>query len=113
MTNLCQWRITKAPLTPANDEVLEGGVLDAVETEDAALNTDVGVYGLNQQEGESGQLKEVKHQLARCAQHLHINITDLSLAGAATSMIFVATKHVFCRDKSMLVATNIFLSPKN
>ena len=63
--------------------------------------------GLNQQEGESGQLKEVKHQLARCAQHLHINTTDLSLAGAATSMIFVATKHIFCRDKSMLVATNV------
>ena len=27
------------------------------------------------------------------------------MAGAATSVIFVATKHVFCRDKSMLVAT--------
>ena len=26
----------------------------------------------------------------------------LSLAGAATSIIFVATKHVFCRDESML-----------
>ena len=31
----------------------------------------------------------------------------LLLAGAATSIIFVATKHVFCRDKSMLVGTNI------
>ena len=27
---------------------------------------------------------------------------SLLLAGAATSMIFVATKHVFCGDKSML-----------
>ena len=34
----------------------------------------------------------------------------LSLTGAATSIIFVATKHVFCRDKNMLVATNIFLA---
>ena len=29
----------------------------------------------------------------------------LSLAGATTSIIFVATKHVLCRDKSMLAAT--------
>ena len=33
--------------------------------------------------------------------------------GAATSIISVATKHVFCRDKSMLVATNIILSRQN
>ena len=35
--------------------------------------------------------------------------TCVSLAGAATSIIFVATKHVFCRqsrDKIMFVATN-------
>ena len=30
---------------------------------------------------------------------------SVSLSGAATSIIFVATKHVFCRDKSMLVET--------
>ena len=29
--------------------------------------------------------------------------------GAATSIIFVATKHVFCRDESMLVATKLML----
>ena len=29
----------------------------------------------------------------------------ISLAGAATSIIFVATKHAFCHDKSMLVVT--------
>ena len=34
----------------------------------------------------------------------------MSLAGAATSIIFVTTKHVFCRDKSMLVATKLCLS---
>ena len=34
----------------------------------------------------------------------------VSLAGAATSTIFVATKHVFCRDKSMLVATKLLSS---
>ena len=41
---------------------------------------------------------------------------DLSLAGTATSIIFVAdkhvfvaTKHVFCLDKSMLVATKTLL----
>ena len=34
------------------------------------------------------------------------HITALSLAGAATSIFFVATKHVFCRDKGVLfVAT--------
>ena len=65
--------------------------------------------GLNQQEGESGQLKEVKHHLARRAQQLHINTTDLSLAGAATSMIFVATKVLsgeicVCRDKTRLLS---------
>ena len=30
---------------------------------------------------------------------------ELPLAGAATSIMFVATKHVFRRDKSMLAAT--------
>ena len=50
--------------------------------------------------------------------HWHKTVTHLSLAGAATSIILVATKvllrqsrvcrdnHVFCRDKSMLAATN-------
>ena len=33
-------------------------------------------------------------------------ITGLvSLVGAATSIIFAVTKHIFCRDKSMLVIT--------
>ena len=36
----------------------------------------------------------------------------LSLAGAATSIILVATKHVFCRDKNMLAVTNV-LSRQN
>ena len=37
----------------------------------------------------------------------------VSLAGTATSIIFVATKHVFCLDKSMLVAPNvIFVATK-
>ena len=31
------------------------------------------------------------------------------MAGTATSINFVATKHVFCHNKSMLVATNIML----
>ena len=31
----------------------------------------------------------------------------VSLAGSATSIIFVATKHVICRDKSIIVATNV------
>ena len=35
------------------------------------------------------------------------------MAGAATGIIFVATKHVFCRDKSILVATNTCLSSQN
>ena len=34
----------------------------------------------------------------------------VSLAGAATSIIFVATKHVFCGDKSVLVATKVFVT---
>ena len=34
----------------------------------------------------------------------------VSVVGPATGIIFVMTKHVYCRDKSMLVATNIFLS---
>ena len=34
----------------------------------------------------------------------------MSLAGAATSIIFVETKHVYCRDKSMLAATKLCLS---
>ena len=33
----------------------------------------------------------------------------LSLAGAATSIIFVVTKHVFCRYKSVFVATKLLL----
>ena len=33
------------------------------------------------------------------------NASYLSLAGAASSTIFVAIKHVFCHDKSMLVTT--------
>ena len=37
----------------------------------------------------------------------------LSLAGAATSIIFVATKDVFCRDKHMFVATKVCLSGQN
>ena len=37
----------------------------------------------------------------------------VSLAGAATSIIFVATKHVFCRYKSMFVATKVCLSRQN
>jgi len=35
------------------------------------------------------------------------------LAGAATSIIFAATKHVFRRDKSMFVATKLRLSGQN
>ena len=37
----------------------------------------------------------------------------VSFAGAATSTILVETKHVFCRDKSMLVATSIIFSQQN
>ena len=36
---------------------------------------------------------------------MKISLRRLSLAGAATSTIFVATKHVFCHEKSMLAAT--------
>ena len=44
-------------------------------------------------------------------RRLELNgISVVSLAGAATSMIFDATKHVFCRDKSMFVATKVCLS---
>ena len=44
------------------------------------------------------------------AQELYEEGGGLPLAGVATSIIFVATKHVFCRDKSMLVATKVCLS---
>ena len=37
----------------------------------------------------------------------NVCIIVLSLAGAATSIIFVVTKHAFCHDKNMLVATNM------
>ena len=41
----------------------------------------------------------------------------LSLVGAATSIIFVTTKHIFCCDKHLLwqifVATNLIMSQKN
>ena len=37
---------------------------------------------------------------------------SLSLAGTATSIIFVATKQVFCCDRNF-VPTNIILSPQN
>ena len=37
---------------------------------------------------------------------------SVSLAGGATSIMFVATKHVFCCDKSMLAATKC-LSQQN
>ena len=36
--------------------------------------------------------------------------TPVSSAAAATSIIFVTSKDVFCRDKTMFVVTNIFLS---
>ena len=36
-------------------------------------------------------------------------VTLLSLAGAATSINFVATKRLFFRDKSMVVATKLLL----
>ena len=45
------------------------------------------------------------------AQKLMVDIL-LSLAGAATSIIFVATKHVFCRDKIRFVATKLFFHDK-
>ena len=38
--------------------------------------------------------------------------THLSLAGAAASIVFVATKHIFCHDKSMLAATKVFVVTK-
>ena len=43
-------------------------------------------------------------------RHGVVHWWPLSLAGAATSIIFVATnttKHVFCRDKSMFVTTKV------
>ena len=39
-------------------------------------------------------------------------VEQTSLAGAATSIIFVATKHVFRHDKSMFVATKYFCHDK-
>ena len=39
------------------------------------------------------------------AAGFHCEGSRVSLAVAATSIIFVATKHVLCRDKNMLAAT--------
>ena len=38
---------------------------------------------------------------------LKMRASVFSMAGAATSIVFVVTKHVFCHDKNMLVATNM------
>ena len=37
----------------------------------------------------------------------------ISLAGATTSIIFVATKHILCHDKSMLAATKLLSQEKH
>ena len=50
--------------------------------------------------------EDIKHQLI-------IIITKIYSARAATSMIFVTTKHVFCHDKSMLVTTKVCFPRQN
>ena len=45
-----------------------------------------------------------------CTQCDTKHLYKISLAGAARNTIFVATKHVLCRNKSMLVATKSCLS---
>ena len=60
-------------------------------------------------------LQTHKEQLAVChpLNQVHpLTALTLSPVGAATSIIFVATKNVFCRDKSMLAATKL-LSRQN
>ena len=48
------------------------------------------------------------------AHHSLMEARGLSLAEAAKSIIFVATKHICCRDKNMLVATTkLCLSRQN
>ena len=57
-------------------------------------------------ETEDSRVKKMHQETADAT--MTVNSTtgrDVSLAGIATSIIFVATKHVFCCDKSMLVVT--------
>ena len=60
-------------------------------------------------ETEDSRVKKMHQETADAT--MTVNSTtgrDVSLAGIATSIIFVATKHVFCCDKSMLVVTKVF-----
>ena len=50
-----------------------------------------------------------RQTIPSCGDRLRV---CLSLVGAATSVIFVVTKHVFCRNKSMLAVTKL-LSRQN
>ena len=43
--------------------------------------------------------------MQNCSRGCGFQCAKLLLVGAAASIIFVATKHVFCRDKNMLVVT--------
>ena len=59
-------------------------------------------------ETEDSRVKKMHQETADAT--MTVNSTtgrDVSLAGIATSITFVATKHVFCRDKSMLVVTKV------
>ena len=52
----------------------------------------------------SNKIIQQKGLRQKCVSHKIIP-TEISLAGATTSIMFVATKDVFCRDKSMFAAT--------
>ena len=80
-----------------------------------------GVWGGGgvREEHKSRDLKQKTHERKDCSvvatpQLLLVlfclGAWPLSLAETATSIIFVATKDVFCLDKSMLVATKTCLS---
>ena len=44
------------------------------------------------------------HQSTQCNEVVRSHVCRLSWAGAATSIIFVATKRIFCRDKNVQIS---------
>ena len=50
-----------------------------------------------------------RDRVCSCSTVTGCRARKVSLAKLATSIIFVAPKHVFCRNKSMLVTTNLLL----
>ena len=69
------------------------------------IQRDCSVYGDTPQDSNPARMQN-KRNWRVVSNQLWVGV-NLSLAGAATSIIFVATKHVFCHDKSMLVATKL------